>query len=317
MKLIREHINEKFTQESDPISDLNIGLAAEIDKWIKTTNEYKDSYTSKDHQLWICSKYNQVDFVRYLLDKGADVHVRDDAALRWASRYGYDKVVKLLLDAGANVHANNDYALRSASERGHDKVVKLLLDAGADVHAHYDAALRLASYYGHDKVVKLLKDHIAKEKKIVKENLNEKFTQDSDPIKDLNIGIDAERFKQHSLMYNYTAVDDNELRILKKFFKTSKDKIFYIGNSDSKYAKKVEKIVSLKSTMLIFEKKFKDTNNFFMSDNIKCYESKYGKFAISEVDIERRNMRTARHLKWYLCDVSFAAYLDYKYKAFN
>jgi hypothetical protein len=38
MKLVREHINEKFTEESDPIHDMGIGLKVKIKKWC---NEYK------------------------------------------------------------------------------------------------------------------------------------------------------------------------------------------------------------------------------------------------------------------------------------
>jgi len=34
MKLVREHINEKFTQESDPIEDMNIGIIAFLRKVI-------------------------------------------------------------------------------------------------------------------------------------------------------------------------------------------------------------------------------------------------------------------------------------------
>ena len=36
------------------------------------------------------------------------------------------------LDAGANVHAKNDEALKWASENGHTETVKILLEAGAD-----------------------------------------------------------------------------------------------------------------------------------------------------------------------------------------
>ena len=82
------------------------------------------------------------------------------------------------------MHADSDAALVYASEYGHTEVVKVLLDAGADVHARDDYALRWASERGHTETVKVLKDWIAKEKK----NVNEKFTEDSDPIHDLGIG---------------------------------------------------------------------------------------------------------------------------------
>ena len=38
MKLVREHINEKFTDESDPIKDMGIGLQHQTKKWIEYIN---------------------------------------------------------------------------------------------------------------------------------------------------------------------------------------------------------------------------------------------------------------------------------------
>jgi hypothetical protein len=35
MKIVQEHINEKFTEESDPIKDLNIGVIDKINEWIE------------------------------------------------------------------------------------------------------------------------------------------------------------------------------------------------------------------------------------------------------------------------------------------
>jgi len=210
-------IYEKFTEDSDPIADMNIGMMHEIKLWMESIGE---SFRNKDHALACSAKYGKLDFVEYLLAvganvhadadsalrlasnnghtevvkvllaAGANVHADADSALRWASDKGHTEVVKVLLAAGADVHANNDWALRWASDKGHTEVVKVLLAAGADVHAGDDYALQLASYNGHTEVVKVLKDHIAKEKrKKVKESVNEKFTEDSDPIHDMNIGM--------------------------------------------------------------------------------------------------------------------------------
>jgi hypothetical protein len=155
MKIIREHINEKFTEDSDPIADMNIGMMHQIKLWMKSIGE---PYIDKDNALIHSAKYGKLDFVECLLTTGADVHTRDDYPLQWAS--------------------NNE----------HLEVVKVLLAAGADVHADNDAALRWASNNGHTEVVKVIKDHITKEKKVT-ENVNEKFTQDSDPIHDMGIGL--------------------------------------------------------------------------------------------------------------------------------
>jgi hypothetical protein len=42
MKLVREHIDEKFIEDSDPVHDMGIGLKPLIEKWLKTYNI--DSY---------------------------------------------------------------------------------------------------------------------------------------------------------------------------------------------------------------------------------------------------------------------------------
>jgi len=155
--IVKENLNEKFTEDSDPIADMNIGMMHQIKLWMESMDKL---FGNKDHVLACSAGYGKLDFVKYLLAAGADVH------------------------------ANNDWALQWASKNGHIKIVKVLLAAGADVHAKDDYALRWASYYGHTEVVKVLKDHIAKENRI-KENLNEKFTEDSDPIEDLDIGLKA------------------------------------------------------------------------------------------------------------------------------
>jgi len=165
-------INEKFTEDSDPIADMNIGMMHEIKLWMESIGE---SFRNKDHALACSARDGKLDFIEYLLAAGADVHTYDD------------------------------YALRLASHSGHTGVVKVLLAAGADVHTGDDSALRWASNYGHTEVIKVLKDHIAKEKiRKVKESVNEKFTEDSDPIKDLSIGINVRRkFNTQDEMYNW------------------------------------------------------------------------------------------------------------------
>ena len=102
------------------------------------------------------AKEGSVQGVSLLLSKGADIHFRNDEALRLASRYGHLDVVKYLTENGADVHAGNDYSLYLASANGHLDVVRYLIEQGADVHAENDLALRLASANGHLEVVKYL-----------------------------------------------------------------------------------------------------------------------------------------------------------------
>jgi len=168
---------------------MGIGMDGLIKRFVKNETSY--TY-NKEKLLWICAQYGKTEFVKYLIDKGYDVHALDDYALRLASLYGHTETVKVLLNAGADVHADSDAALVYACEQRQTKVVKVLLDAGADVHARNDGPLRFASENRHTETVKVLKDWIAKEKKKV----NEKFTEDdSDPIHDMGIGYSFETLK--------------------------------------------------------------------------------------------------------------------------
>ena len=75
-----------------------------------------------------------------LLDRGSDVHARDDGgedALNWASAHGQLPVATLLLDRGADPCTRDDdwTALGYAAVHGHHPVVLLLLSRGADLAA--------------------------------------------------------------------------------------------------------------------------------------------------------------------------------------
>jgi ankyrin repeat protein len=173
---IRESLVEKFVEDSDPITDMGIGMRAQISRWIEKTVEYK------------IRKQNG--------EKNID---GDDVALATCADYGKLNWVKLLIDRGADVNLDNGYALRWASAHGHLEVVKELLKAGADIHcknptSDAPTSLKAAKRHGHQDVVDFLEDYIAKEKKskVVKESLNEKFVEDSDPVTDMGIGTRAQ-----------------------------------------------------------------------------------------------------------------------------
>lgn len=145
---------EKFTPDSDPIDDLKIGLMHQIEKFI---NE-KEPSALREEYLWACAKHGKINFLIYLIEKGNDVHFSLDKPLRVACYMGHYKVVKILLDAGAN-------PLRPSDQN----------------------ALDLAIKKGNKKIIDLINKHIKEH--TVKESLNEKFEEGSDPIKDMNIGI--------------------------------------------------------------------------------------------------------------------------------
>jgi ankyrin repeat protein len=160
-------INEKFVEDSDPVADMGIGIRAQISRWM----EEKNQEDTDNNALAECAEHGKLDWVKFLIAAGANVHAFKDYALRYASSQGQLEIVKELLNAGADVHADKDCALRWACENGHLEIVKELIKAGANVHAKYEGsfapttALETAKRKDHQDIVDFLEDYIAKEKK--------------------------------------------------------------------------------------------------------------------------------------------------------
>ncbi len=77
----------------------------------------------------------------------------ENKALTWASYRGSLPVVKYLVEKGADIHFINDYALRYASLNGHLPVVKYLVENKADIHVYDNQPLRWAKEGRHAEVV--------------------------------------------------------------------------------------------------------------------------------------------------------------------
>jgi len=128
------------------------------------TNDPDFKIVKDDNNKWRTNKIilrkrrNLIDVstFEYLINQGADIHTKNDYAVRWASKNGHLDVVQFLISKGAYIYAKNNYAVRLASENGHLKVVQLLISMGADIHAENDYAIRLASSKEHFKVVQFL-----------------------------------------------------------------------------------------------------------------------------------------------------------------
>jgi ankyrin repeat protein len=117
-----------------------------------------------------------------LLDKGADITIRDDfgcTALFWAALGGHKDIVETMLAKGADVNAKSGVFLPSwgisdegwtplhgACARWHKTVVEVLIANGADINAktrNGKTPMSLAKERGHEQVVELLRKHRAKE----------------------------------------------------------------------------------------------------------------------------------------------------------
>jgi len=114
-----KYIYEKFTQDSDPIKDMNIGMIAIIKDFFKNIIA-SDNFSSMgqavskdvndiDNLLIMSVETSKYDFVECLLTMGADIHTHgetnhlEDVPLRYAIFNNDITMIDLLLKYDANI----------------------------------------------------------------------------------------------------------------------------------------------------------------------------------------------------------------------
>ncbi len=93
-------------------------------------------------QLFDAVKNNQIEIVKELLDRGANVNATDEngnTPLHWAAKNVHTDIVELLIDTyHVDVNIQNEWGntpLHTAAFYGHPNVVSLLIKKGANVNA--------------------------------------------------------------------------------------------------------------------------------------------------------------------------------------
>lgn len=81
-------------------------------------NLFKNSIGLKKLLMKAVEK-GQLPVVKYVKEKGFDIHIDDELPLKLASNFGKLEIVKYLVELGANIHASEDVSLIFASTFGH------------------------------------------------------------------------------------------------------------------------------------------------------------------------------------------------------
>ncbi len=74
-----------------------------------------------------CKTTDDVHLIKFLLDRGADIHVTEDKAIVWVAKNGSVEILRFLLSNGLDVNLHYDNAVYYAVQGGHLEVLRLLL----------------------------------------------------------------------------------------------------------------------------------------------------------------------------------------------
>jgi hypothetical protein len=255
MKIVKEYINEKFTEDSDPIHDMGIGINKKFIAHQLVLTNPANSYF-ENAESWpdnILLKYSgrlgNPEYIEGFMSNAKNIRKEDINNCLHESVMAYEfenvkllvekykanpnapkvmecalaslgifphrhikdpnlEIAKFLMKHGGKIHFQNEIILREACAFADTQIIKFILDDGADPHVLNDACYRKAALWmsaspivikkQRQAVINLLNQYT--DKKLIKEYINEKFTADSDPIKDLGIGL--------YVIHNFSTYDD-------------------------------------------------------------------------------------------------------------
>jgi len=109
-------------------------------------------------QLCHAAEQGDLNLVKSLIQRGADIHGQKGDVLYEACRKGHLEVIKYLVDMGADVKSNSMYdgVLWQACYFGHLAVAQFLVEKGVNVDNSIDRAHYFASSQGHNHIVAFL-----------------------------------------------------------------------------------------------------------------------------------------------------------------
>jgi len=76
------------------------------------------------------TNFDDIELVKYFVEKGANIHILDDMPLINAVTLDNTEIIKYLIEKGADIHINNDVILKKLIENCNKTMVEMLLEQG-------------------------------------------------------------------------------------------------------------------------------------------------------------------------------------------
>lgn len=108
-------------------------------------------------QLLLDAELGNLQGVKFSYERGDNIHMYNEHALRWSARNGHLEIVKFLVEHGANIHVNREMPLYwSIISNNRLKIVKYLIEKGADFHISHDFLFQYCAETGRFTIAKYL-----------------------------------------------------------------------------------------------------------------------------------------------------------------
>jgi len=104
---------------------------------------------------YVCNKHNALTYaaynndiilVKYLVEKGIDIHNEEDWAFRLSVSFNYVEVAKYLLEKGSDINARYGNGLLNAVLKKHKEIVSFMVKNGAEQNTYSCIEISEGSY---------------------------------------------------------------------------------------------------------------------------------------------------------------------------
>jgi ankyrin repeat protein len=102
----------------------------------------------------------------FYLETHYGLNKKYEKALLQSSKIGNLELIKYLVEKSANIHSKNDATLQNATKNSHINIVKYLIENGEDIHAEDDVSLQYATKNNYKDIINFFKKKMIKKKLI-------------------------------------------------------------------------------------------------------------------------------------------------------
>jgi hypothetical protein len=140
------------------------------------------------------------------------------------------------------------------------------------------------------------------------EFIYEKFTDESDPIRDMGIGMKS-KYEKYSVKTVLTLTDREKIILKQKFFKLSLEDLYFLGDDSIENDKLMKKLyrITKKNNKIIEEKIFVYRSRI---DSFGNYQSEKEKFIFYETRIGKILVIRCNSNNTYIGDLNTAVNVD-------
>lgn len=96
---------------------------------------------------------------KYLIEKGADIYIKNNSALTHCITNNYFEIAKLLIENGANVNTSMDNGvsvLMGSIKKNNVKMTKFLIEKGANIHVNNNSPLKYCIIENNTEIMRIL-----------------------------------------------------------------------------------------------------------------------------------------------------------------